>query len=233
MESIKQKIHSESDSSLLNVNELEYLTYLINLFHIEAPEFDFEAVFVTEAEREIPVERFPTEYFWDGYPTQRTFPKTVITFHLPYSGDGKLLRMKPSRYTMWTDTVYEENACICFEIIAFRNDAAEIKGKADRIFQGIKTQQINVKNEVNAFNASLEEQVRELFLKRKQSLLGKNSLLTALGVPLKKRSDLPATFAIPGPSIRKKIMVRPEVTGCSVKKSCFVVGLILLKNLRF
>jgi hypothetical protein len=59
----------------------------------------------------------------------------------------------------------------------------------------------------------LHNRVQELFQTRKQHVLSKHDLLAALGVPVKRRDDLPQTFSIPTPLTRQKIQIaKPHVT---------------------
>jgi hypothetical protein len=52
---------------------------------------------------------------------------------------------------------------------------------------------------------------KQIFQERKAQYLRENDFLAALEVPLKKRMDLPSTFAIPAPALRKKIVPKPVV----------------------
>ena len=47
---------------------------------------------------------------------------------------------------------------------------------------------------------------------RKQKVLSKQSLLSSLGVPLKAKSNIPSTFAIPKPHLKERIVIKPTVT---------------------
>ncbi len=72
-------------------------------------------------------------------------------------------------------------------------------------------------SEVDRFNDSLPTVVKQLFQERKQRLLNKNQMVASLGVPVKKREDLPETYAIPTPEFRKSVNVEPQVTEVGYK----------------
>ena len=118
----------------------------------------------------------------------------------------------------WTIDVTDEDNCVCFEIINFNDDAEEIKRKASQAINNIQSQLANLLSEINLHNSSLESQVRSRFESRKHRLLKKNNLVAALDVPIKKRSDVPLTFAIKAPQIPKRIRIdKPLITEESSK----------------
>lgn len=209
-EQISAQVEKESDDYLLNVNEIEYVNYLKERFTVESLELKFKDMFVSTTEKEIPAERFP--FSFDVRPGH-SYKKDAIKYHIPYIGNQELLRCKPSAFLMWTVDVILEDNCVCFEIINFHDNAEEIKREANNIKDNISRQSANVLSQVNRFNASLENHIKNVFQSRKQRLLKKNNLVASLGVPIKKRDDIPKTFAIPtSQSIRNVQISKPSVT---------------------
>ena len=137
-----------------------------------------------------------------------------MIYHLPYIGNHVyLLECSPTHeYLMWTTEVFLDNQCLCFEVVSLRDNAKEIKRKAQEIINNLKIQHEYLMSEVDRFNDSLPTVVKQLFQERKQRLLKKNKMVASLGVPVKKREDLPATYAIPTPEFRKSVNVEPQVT---------------------
>ena len=77
----------------------------------------------------------------------------------------------------------------------------------------IKRQLSNVRGQVEKYNSSLKRHAAEVFNGRKQQPLKKNDLMSELGVPIKKKSGVPKTFAVPSPDVEKRIRVqKPEVS---------------------
>lgn len=58
----------------------------------------------------------------------------------------------------------------------------------------------------------MRQEVTQRVQTRKKDLMAKSDFISKLGVPVKKRADLPETFSIPPPRIPKKIVPRPPVT---------------------
>lgn len=101
---------------------------------------------------------------------------------------------------------------ICFEIINFRDNADEIKRKAEETLQRIKKQGEFSQEQLAKYNNNLELIIEQLFEGKKQRFLTKNKTLESLGVPIKKTDDLPKTYSIPKPNVRKSVNLKPKVT---------------------
>lgn len=212
LERLKKEIHSATDDYILNTNETQYIDYLVGIFSLDVLTFDFDNVFITTEEREIPGELFPDRGFRFELRQGQRYTKDVITYHIPFEGPRELLRCIPRTRIVWTTSVTVEHHSICFEIINFYNDANIIKNEADHIISNLKKQVANIKQDIENYNSSLHQKAQEIFQSRKQHILTKHDLLAALGVPIKKRDDLPQTFSIPTPATRKKIQIaKPHV----------------------
>lgn len=206
---IRNKIKSESDEYILNVNEIEYVNYLLTSFNVDLPQIDFEEIFVDSIEKKIESERFPVGFFVDP---GESYPKPVVVYHVPFNGKSDLLKYRPNPCVMWSTTVYIQDNCICFDVIDFRSDPNEIKREAKSVINSIKKQYTHFSNQIQEYNRQLQIFIESNFEGRKEQILKKNQTLASLGVPIKKKRDLPATYSIPTPNIRKKISIRPEVT---------------------
>lgn len=101
---------------------------------------------------------------------------------------------------------------ISFDIINFQDNAAAIVNEKEDNIKNIMKQLDHVNQEVEQFNAQVESRVRQAIQERKQQIEKQTGVLGALGVPIRKSSNTPSTFAIPAPQIRKKIEVmKPAV----------------------
>ncbi|MCB0121178.1 MAG: hypothetical protein KDE58_02980, partial [Caldilineaceae bacterium] len=206
----QDEINSKSDDYLLNVNEIEFVNFLVANYSIANLELRFDDIFISTYEKSIPAERFPPLF---DVTRGRSYTKDVIKFHVPFSGDVDLLYCRPNHHIRWSVEVSNEDSCLCFEVINFHDAPETIKQQSDDVLRSIRQQYGYVVSEVNSYNNSLLGQIQSHFQYRKQHLLKKHDLLGALGVPIRKRTDYPGTFAIPNPQTRKKIQIsQPNVT---------------------
>ena len=88
------KIEEESENYVLNVNEEEYISHVIDEFMLNPPTIDFDHLTVSSEERLIPAEQFPKFDFVTRAGIGYT--KQVITYYLPVTGDKELLSLNNS-----------------------------------------------------------------------------------------------------------------------------------------
>lgn len=210
---VLSSIEQEKDEYLLNVNEDDYVQHKAAAMSLDEVTIHDEQIYASSAERMIPANVFPSHFYIRA---GESYKKDVITFHLPVSGCLQLLRTMPSRRLMWTMPVDFKQGEISFDVISFQDDAGAIASAKDENVKNIMRQLDNVNEEVKQFNAQVESRVRNAVQTRKERILKKTGVLAALGIPIKKSSSPPETFAVPAPQIRKTIEVKkPEVHDAS------------------
>lgn len=205
MVAMQREIDAEPKNRLLNMNEAEYIEYLVDKYSIEPIEFLWEERYVTDREAMIPAEHFPGTF---NVYAGKSYPKQVVTYHIPFAGEADLLKMRPSTHIMWSTDVKATASSITFDIINWRDDPAEITREADNLIANIRTQSDHVTRELEQFNATLPAAAQAATQKRKQQHLQQSSLLESLGVPVKKSERTPDTFAVP--SAKRKVIVKPS-----------------------
>lgn len=206
---LTNKVESEDEDYLLNVNETQYINYLVEEFSIENIAIDYDKKEITSSEEQIPKEYFPREvHFFDR---TGTHPKQIIKYHLPFSGEERLLHCRPSSFFSMTHRVTIEGGSICFRIINFYDDSDQIKRDAESRIRVIRNLYGLVTAEVESYNLQLKPLATNLLQGRKQRILKQRNLLASLDVPIRRRQDLPQTFAIPIASVKKQLIIRPSV----------------------
>jgi hypothetical protein len=202
-------IEQEEDDYLLNVNEDDFVRFKVAAMSVDEVNIHDENIHASSAEQMIPASSFPRHFL---VRSGQSYKKDVITFHIPVSGNLQLLRTIPSRRIMWTIPVDASQGEISFDVINFQDDAAAIVTAKDENLKNIMTQLVYVNDEVKQFNAQVEGRVRNAIQVRKEQIEKQTGVLAALGVPIRKSSNTPATFAVPAPQIRRMIEVKkPEV----------------------
>jgi len=209
-QAISTEINSQSDDYILNVNKEEFIAHLVSKFRIDPLEIHQDQLTVSTTEELISAERHPNSYFVNQ---GSSYSRDVIKFHLPFTGDEKLLKVRASSYSLSAPLITVEDGCICFKIINFNYEPTKIKQDSDGIINSIIGQNGYLTNDLNQFNATIESTASQAFDARKQQFLSKNDLMSALGVPVRKSSGTPSTFSIPAK--RTKVIAtkpKPKVT---------------------
>lgn len=203
-EKMESHIDNESDDYLLNVDERAYAEFLADEFSIAPMQINFDGIFVSHKKEMVSTNQFPSNGFFGD--SSESYERQVITFHLPYSGNGwDLIRYRPDTYIMWTTEVFLEDNCICFEVINFYDNADSVKRESDEIIRNLKTQSDNQITQIIHYNSQLLSKIQQQITHRKDTLLKQNESLHSLGYPVKEQIDTAKTFSIPLSKKRNKI----------------------------
>jgi len=213
---IISEIKSQKDEYILNVNKTEYIKYLISKYRIEPIVINNDQLSVSTYEALVPAKYHPvSSYFVDA---GRGYRRVIIKYHLPFTGDSDLLKVRASTYTLSSPLITIEDGCICFEIINFNLKSEQIKKESQGTVQDVINQNEYLTKDLKKFNNTIERVATQAFDSRKNQILEKNNLLSSLGVPVRKVNGVSDTFSIP--AHRTKVIpskLKPEITETGYK----------------
>jgi hypothetical protein len=203
-------IRQESENYILNVNETEYLNYIVSQFSIDMLRIEFEGGFGTIYEKQVPAEFFPNGFH---VTPGKSYSIQAYVYHLPYSGNVDLLKCDTNNPIIWTKDVFIKDHYICFEEVSFHG-LEEIKPRIQNVIDNLKAQLDYLNQEIETYNnTQLRISVERAVSARKQKYLDQSHNLASLGLPIKMQEDLPRTYSIPTPlKTRKSVNTRPSVT---------------------
>jgi hypothetical protein len=210
---LDQEIQKEQANKLLNVNEDQYAEYLTQKYSIDRIEFHWDNAYLTEYEGSIPAEEFPSEFNVFG---GKKYPKQVVVFHIPISGEQNLLNYRPTSWLMWSADVSTKTNEISFEIVNWRDNAEEIQEKYQSFKNNTTRHAETINKDVAEFNAGLLDHANTVISKRKKEHLGRLNTLEAIGVPIKKSGNTPETFSIP-PIKKRTLINKPQTSDKAFK----------------
>lgn len=205
---LNQEIQSEDKNRLLNMNEIKYMEYLVNKYQFEPLEFFWEKKYVTECDKMIPAESHPPANFF--IEKGEKYLRQIITYHIPYSGNRNLLHCRRTIFGGWSIETEIQGNEISFDIINWRNDAEEIKRKAEEIISNIQKQENYIKKEICGYNSDLENKAHKIFQDRKTVILKQYNLADSLDVPFKRAEKVPFTFSVP--LVKRKPVIKPSTS---------------------
>ena len=207
---INNQIEFETEDYILNANEIDYIEFLATKNLLEVPEIIFKDVYADSYEADIPAEYFSMSF--DSY-EGNTYKKEIIQYFIPCVGDINLLAFSPANIISFSGGGHFEikGNTIVTELINFSNNAEEINRNYQSELNGIHSNYNHLKKDIEVYNTTLKDHIKSVFNQRKQKLLNKNNLLASLGVPLRKKENVAATFSVPKPQLREKIIIKPSV----------------------
>jgi hypothetical protein len=203
---LAEEVRRQEESYILNVNVEEYVQHLVDRYVLDIPELHRTDVFVEPSERMIPAELFPFSFVvHEG----KSYPRPVLTYHVPFSGDMELLRYTPSTRIAWSMDMHVVGNALTFEMVVFTDDPAPVKQEGEHVLNALEQQLGYLTTDAKNFNDNLESKIRSLVEGRKAEFLKRSSFVQTLGVRVRKRDDLPDTFSVPPPEKRKRISPKP------------------------
>jgi len=200
MRQLMNQVQSEDKDYLLNVNETEFVRHLVEKYRVEPLVVHVEQLSATEREENIPAERVNDFRYLPQ--SGRVYRKQVIRYHIPFSGTPELLKFKPSSGLIWSANVGEQSGEILHDVVVWDDDAGRMNRDREQFLKNLKIRVGDSTSEVQGFNQRLEGEVTRIVQSRKAELWKNLSLVESLGVPLKKSSNVPSTFAVPPPQKR-------------------------------
>ncbi|WP_042142791.1 hypothetical protein [Paucisalibacillus sp. EB02] len=203
---VKDTIIKEDEDYLLNVGQEQYIMYLKDKFQMATLVLKLDEVDADVKEEQIRAEFFPQSFFVrDG----QTYPREVYYFHIPFEGESDLFKCRPSTYTLSPPRAEVKGRVIIRRFIQFQEDIENINSKYKSFLDNLSNMVSNVNKDVKEYNNGLEDLIKSLFHERKAQILKRRNQHSGLIVPIRKKSDVPTTFSIPSPKVKKKVQIKP------------------------
>jgi len=194
---IKIKIDSEDSNYILNVSEEDYCQYLLKEFMLEPPELDIQNMYINDQrESDIDVSQDHNRVIRNR--NEPFYLKGIrIEIAVPYTGNRGLFHFQTSMFTTSPPMgmIGDNEVGLVYETL--EHNPEHLKKDYQRDINEINRWLGFVKNEVDPFNDSLEPFIKQYLQHRKQKLLKDQSMVQALGLPIKKRDNLPETYPVP------------------------------------
>lgn len=182
-----------SDDYVLNVNEEEYIQYLIDEYTLYMPVILFDDVRIETRKVLVDPEYLPR--YWNA---QEAIERTMVRYIIPISGDYNLLYFRPATFLISGSGSFNVGSNeIYTDILAINDDAEQVK----REYESAKDSCIKMlgylEKDVRAYNKSLPQTARDYFISRKEKIKRENSFIANLGVPTSSQVKNPKTYAVP------------------------------------
>lgn len=202
---------------LLNTNVDDLVSYFTEKYRVEVPDLLEDEVFVdqTEAQRDVsgdPMRRF----FYDRHSGPIMVTGAEICVHLPFSGDPKMFDVQPGTYTLNPPRGVVQGNILTSSYWGENLNADRLRGEIDTWLNDIRQHLQWQRDSFRDFNEALPREAHGAIDKRRNQLLANQNLVAALGIPLRRRSDAPMTYAAPEVS-RKLTPKMPFATAGTFK----------------
>jgi hypothetical protein len=93
LQELRREVYNEAKNRLLNMHETTYVEYLVSKYQVEPLVIHLDQISISSCEVMIPAKRFPWNF---NIRKGEAYPKQVVAYHIPFSGEADLLRYVPS-----------------------------------------------------------------------------------------------------------------------------------------
>lgn len=206
--SLNIEVDSLDVDYLLKVSEADLQEYLVAEHTLEAPQLMDDEIYQHEPrDVEVEVHSRLHDVYNRGRPAR--VKGTAITISIPFEGNADLLMLQPStfNYNPPQGRIVGKEIRLTYELP--HQDAAGLRKSYEQDLGKIREYVGWVQRDVSSFNESLSKTAQQAIARRKQKILGDQSMSAALGIPIKRRKDAPKTYTVP--DVRRKSAVqRPK-----------------------
>ena len=210
---LREHINNLAEDYILGASEDDLVAYLVQEFSLNPPTLG-EPFIADSHEVDVDVSRDPLRR---GLLGQRVVVKGLqVHIKVPYSGDGTLFWFRPSHFTLSPPRGVVTKEHLEFYISGERLVGENVKQSLTSTLAEIRGYLDDIAATCNAYNASLDQQIRQSLRVRKERLLSHRQVVANIGIPIQSREDAPRTYTVP--DVRRKPAIKPPV----VKEKAYV-----------
>lgn len=209
-EDCKEEVLAASEQTLLGADADAWAVQLAERFAVEPLAVRGDDVWVEDlGECQVDVRHEHQTRFILDPSRPALIPGRRVVVHIPYRGDEKLLRCRPSQRSMSPPraAIRRGEVQLCIEYPHDRR--AAVRAMADALVSDIERHASWQAADVQRHNREIADFAREVIAARRQRVLADRAHLDGLGLPVRRRHDAPTTFAAPGIARRPSPMRGP------------------------
>lgn len=192
----KRAFESLSNEAILDVPTESLFTSVLERFLVEPLTIRCDDVSATVERRQIPAETFPS-----GFTVRAgsTYPKAVMLYHVPFTGNRALLSYGDLRYQPWSMRVRVIGSDITFEIVDFSDKPSAVEREALDCLDGLRKAAARYSSDIAAFNESLQREALDWARRRREDAEKHTNALASLKIPIRRIpvQALPPTLIAP------------------------------------
>lgn len=193
--SIEQEVEKAPEEHLLQADENEWVSALVERYRVEAPVLDADRRWM-DASQEVKV-----DVAWDHWrraitdPSRPTYvPGHRVVVHVPFSGEADVFRFRPSTFN-WNPPAAEIRGNEVIQVIEYPDDTpADVKAESDDLIRGISEFLRWAHNDVEQMNSGLEQRARNAIRARRERVRANYDRLATTGIPMQRPDSTPKTY---------------------------------------
>ena len=204
---MQAEIDNYDPNRLLNTSVEDLCAYFEETYRVDGPQLREDEAVADYGEARVDISRDSDRAVIDRSRPVHTAGLRV-TYEIPFEGNGDLFLCQANTRSMaGPPSAHVDGQSLILEHVTASPDPQAIKASLGRELGTIRTHLGWVNADISAFNSSLRETARARINERRARLLRDQGVAAALGIPLKRRDNVPQTFSVP--EVRRKVRPAP------------------------
>ena len=189
---ISDAVNRLDDDYILNVNEEDYVGFLIEEFSLSVPDIHYENVYIEH--RRVLV-NLDSPRHWT---VNKAIERNVVRYFIPIEGDNNLLNCRPSSFLLSGFGLFHySSGCVYTDILATDENSEKVQREFEDRKDSFSKMIGFLQKDIRSYNNSLPETARSIFSIKKERIKQESRFLAGLGIPTKAQVGTPRTYSVP------------------------------------
>ncbi len=196
MEQINSAVTALDDRTILNTAVDELCDDFVERYTIRVPRIRDADITVDQSDTKVDVSGDRDRFIGDR---NRPFllSGTEVVYFVPFDGDSELFNCQPSTFDYNPPRAAVHEGELCLSYTRTDHNAESVKKEFERDLTNIKRYLDWQESQISGYNEGLRETVKSRIEARREKLLKDQDMVSALGFPVRRRENAPATYAVP------------------------------------
>lgn len=200
---LKEEVEEWESNRILSTSEHDLVSYLVDKFTLVPPRLLRDQIFIErEGETKIDVSR-RFEYNLFGHQGPLHITGSFVTVGIPFEGDADLFSFRASSRSTNTPYGQVSKSTVLLTYQDVKLDGNQLRREIDSVTVNIEEHLEWIRSDCNQWNNRVTQIAKQCICNRKQRLLEHSDMVSALGLPIKRRPDADTSSNIP--LVRKKL----------------------------
>ena len=206
---IGQEVAGWEPNRILASSESDLVSYLVDKYTLDAPWILREQLYIeSEGEAKIDVSgRFEYDIWDRGQPFH--VAGSFVTVAIPFEGDGDLFEYKASTYSLNPPCGRVSGSCVLISFRGVELNAQRTREEIDATVGKIEQHLEYIRNDCAGWNGRVSSVAEQCVGDRKERLLKQANMVSALGLPMKRRVESAVVSAAPVIRRKRPIVLPP------------------------
>ena len=206
---IREEVAGWEPNRILASSESDLVSYLVEKYTLDAPRILRDQLYIeSEGEAKIDVSgTFEYDIRDRGQPFHVT--GSFVTVAIPFEGDGDLFEFRASTYSLNPPCGSVSGSSVLISFRGVEMNAQRTREEIDATVGNIEQHLEYIGNDCAGWNGRVSSVAEQCVRNRKERLLKQANMVSALGLPMKRRAESAVVSAVPVTRRERPIVLPP------------------------